>query len=245
MKAWLERISQERTGGKEGKQMDKWTSANQQFLIKLLDMGKTQAEIADIFGCSESAVSRKLRSLGIRTKRYWTPKEEAELKRLVSEKKTSAQIAKRLGRTQKAVSIKRVVLGIDAPATLSTKNPLHLAEVIKFRMAGWKLSEIAEVYGVKQPSVCSLLCKKGFKGRFWVRPKHTQKRKRWSEVEVAIVRKSVKKGLSPEEIQLKLQHRSVAAIRKRVLDMTRYWPTVEEQVEREHLRKKWMQWRVY
>lgn len=225
--------------------MDKWNSADKQFLMKLVDMGKTQAEIADIFGCAQATVSRKFRSLGIRAKQYWTPEAEAELKRLVSEKKTTAQIAKRLGRTKNAVVHKRIALGIETPVKLSAKNPLHLAEVIKFRMAGWKISEIAEVYGVKQWSVCYLLCQNGFKGRWRVRPKHTQKRKRWSEVELAIFRKSVKKGLSLEEIQLKLQHRSIAALGKKRTELTRYWLTPEQQAERTHLREKWMQWRVY
>ena len=219
--------------------MDKWNSADKQFLMKLVDMEKTHSEIADIFGCSQSTVSRKLRRLGIRASRYWTPEEEAKLKQLIiSEKKTTAQIAKILGRTAYAVSNKRIALGIDALATLSAKNPLHLAEVIKFRMAGWTLERIAEVYGVDVSCVSYVLCQNGFKGRWWVRRKHTKKRKRWSEVELAIVRKYVIKGLSPEEIQLKLQHRSVAAIRKKVMDMTRYWPTPEQEAEQEAERER-------
>ena len=157
--------------------MDKWASVDKQFLMKLVDMGKTHKGIADIFGCSQSAVSRKLQRLGIRAERYWTPEAEAELKQLISEMKTTAEIAKILGRTNYAVNNKRVVLGIDAPAKLSAKNPLHLAEVIKFRMAGWKLSEIAEVYGVDPSCVSYVLRKNGFKGFWWVRKKHTKKRK--------------------------------------------------------------------
>ena len=218
--------------------MDKWTSADKQFLMKLVDMGKTHAEIADIFSISQSTVSRKLRRLGIRASRYWTPEDEAKLKQLISEKKTTPQIAKILGRTEYAVNNKRIALGIDALATLSAKNLLHLAEIIKFRMAGWTLERIAEVYGVDLSCVSYVLCQNGFKGRWWVRKKHPQKRKRWSEVELAIVRKYVIKGLSPEEIQLKLQHRSVAAIRKKVMDMTRYWPTPEQEAERERLNRK-------
>lgn len=138
--------------------MDKWASADKQFLKKLVDMGKTHSEIAEIFGCSQSAVSRKLQRLGIRVKRYWTIEEETKLKRLVSEKKTTPQIAKILGRTAYAVSNKRIALGIDALYKLSAKNPLHLAEIIKFRMAGWTLERIAEVYGVDKACVSYVLC---------------------------------------------------------------------------------------
>lgn len=218
--------------------MDKWASADKPFLEKLVDMGKTQAEIADIFSISQTTVSRKLRSLGIRAKRYWTSEEETKLKRLVSERKTTAQIAKILGRTKYAVNNRRVVLGIEAAVKLSAKNPMHLVEVIKFRMAGWTLSEIADVYGVDPAAVSDVLCQNGFKGRWWVRKKPTQKRKRWSEVELAIVRKYVLKGLSLEAIQLKLPHRSIAAIRKKRTEITRYWLTPEEQAERQCLNRK-------
>ena len=108
--------------------------------MKLVDMGKTHAEIADIFSISQSTVSRKLRRLGIRAQSVLdTRGRSGYSSNWFSEKKTTTQIAKILGRTEYAVSNKRIALGIDALATLSAKNPLHLAEVIKFRMAGWTL----------------------------------------------------------------------------------------------------------
>ena len=225
--------------------MDKWASVDNQFLMKLVDMGKTHAEIANIFGCSQSTVSRRLQRLGICAKRYWTPAEEAKLKQLISEKKKTPQIAKILGRTEYAVNNKRISLGIDAPVKLSTKNPLHLAEIIKFRMAGWTLERIAEVYEVDTASVSDVLCQNGFKGRWWVRKKHTKKREIWSEVELALLLKYFKKELSLEEIQLELPHRSIAALRKKRTEITRYWPTPEQRAEHKRLREKWMQWRVY
>ena len=137
-----------------------------------------------------------------------------------------------------SVDRKRIQLGINPPFKTSVNNPLCVAEFVKFKMAGWSLDKIAKVYGLSEARISAVLCKNGFKNFYWIRdnaPKHCR---RWSEMELALLRKSLKKGYSVERIHAELPHRSLAAIRKKCTEMTRHWITPEEQSERERMKEK-------
>ena len=80
----------------------------------------------------------------------WTAIEDNTLRKLVAEGKTASEIAKVLtNRTIYAIQNRRGILGIHRPYKLSTRTPQYIAEVIKFKMAGWTHAEIAEVYPEK------------------------------------------------------------------------------------------------
>ena len=69
----------------------------------------------------------------------WTEAEITQLKQLVDERKTVNQIAIIMGKTPTSINTTKIRYGIRKPMPLSHKNPLHLAEIMKFKMAGWTL----------------------------------------------------------------------------------------------------------
>ena len=169
----------------------------------------------------------------------WTAREDNLLRKLVAEGKTNSEIANILThRTVSAIYSRKSVLGILQPCKFSPRDPHILAQVIKFKMAGWTHVEIAKVFNVDVSSVSYVLCQNGMCKFHWVRGKHKKPRQYWSETEVALLRKYLKKGLSFEQIYLKFWYRSQASIRSKIAKITRYWPTPAELAERERLRRK-------
>ncbi len=169
----------------------------------------------------------------------WTAAEDNTLRKLVAEGKTAADIAKVLtNRTIYAIHNRRGILGIHRPYKLSPRNPLRIAEVIKFKMAGWTHAEIAKVYCVSPAEVSSVLCSNGMQKFLWIRRKHDKPRRYWSETEVALLRKYLKKGYSLQQICSKFPARSPNSVRSKVIRITRYWLTPEQLAEREQLNRK-------
>ena len=183
---------------------------------------------------------------GPMTWKKWTPKEDARLKSLVGEGKPVREIAKILQRTEYSVNNRMGVLRIYKHRKFTSRNPVLVAELIKFRMLGWKVDDIARVYGVRATNVSRILCRKGFKGK-WTKPQpknHTNYRY-WSEVELALLRKLLKKKYSTERIHREMPHRSLRVVQYQARKMTQYWLSDEEQAERKRLRKKEKQWRIW
>ena len=99
---------------------------------------------------------------------------------------------------------------------------------------------------VEATDVSRILCRKGFKGK-WAKPKpkkHTNYRY-WSEVELASLRKLLKKKYSTRRIHREMPHRSLKVVQYQARKMTQYWLSDEEQAERKRLRKKEKQWRIW
>ena len=179
-----------------------------------------------------------------KTWRKWTEDEDALLKRLADADKTNAEIASVItDRTERAIVDRKHRLGIYKTYSLSPRNPRHVAALIKFKMAGWTLDRIAKVYNCCPTWVSKVLCQNGYKRFVSVQPKKKNFWARWSELELALLRKYLKKGYSVERIHAELPHRSLAAIRKKCTEVTRHWITPDEQSERAALKRKGL--RVY
>ena len=171
----------------------------------------------------------------------WTDTEIARLKQLVDDGNlTIPEIAADLGRAVSGVADKKRRLGLCTPRKFSTYCPKVLAGIIKFKMAGWNLTEIAKVYGVGEPRISGILCANGFKHFLCARPQRTQPFRPWSEFELAGLRRDIKKGYSFERICAQRPHRAPTAIRKRARKMTRYWLSPEQRAEREQARRRFL-----
>ena len=171
--------------------------------------------------------------------RKWTESERIQLKQLVKERKSAQAISDIMGRSLAAVVNAKKRLGLHKPMTLSPNEHLHIAEIIKFKMAGWNLEQIGKVYGLTESHVSSILVKNGL---LWKRGKLHQL---WSEYELHRLRKYCKKGYNLNRICTYFPNHSRKAVRARIDKMTRYWFTPEEKAERKRLRKKEMELRVY
>ena len=178
-----------------------------------------------------------------KTWRKWTAGEERLLRSLVAEGKGAKEIGRILGRTPVAIDNKKKLLGICNTLKPCEPQLLLLAEVIKFRMAGWKLSDISTVLGVHASDLSQMLGQHGFKGFWCVREKPTAPYRYWDAVELHLFRKYLKKGFSAQRIHAEFPHRSLAAIRAKRTEMTRHWITPDEQSERAALKRKRL--RVY
>ena len=171
----------------------------------------------------------------------WTDTEVARLKQLVDDGNlTIAEIAADLGRAVRGVSDKKKQLGLCTPRKYSTYCPKTLAGIIKFKMAGWNIVEIAKVYGVNPSRISGILCASGFKGFLWARPQRIQPHRPWSEFELAGLRRDIKKGYSLKRICAQRLHRTPGGIRKRARKMTRYWLSPEQLAEREQARRRFL-----
>ena len=175
----------------------------------------------------------------------WTETEKTQLKRLVNERKTVKEIMRIMGRSRGAVDKAKTRYGIYKPMTLSPHNPLHVAEVIKFKMAGWTLEQIGEVYGFTTSHVSQVLTRNGMVGFIPINDQCEKPRHIWSEYELHRLRKYCKKGYSLDRICTYYPNRTRRAIEVRIQKMTRYWMTPEQQEARRLAKEKEWQWRVY
>ena len=159
----------------------------------------------------------------------WTNTEIARLKQLVDDGNLKiAEIAADLGRAVSGVTDMKRRLGLCTPRKSSTYCPKTLAGIIKFKMAGWNLKEIAKVHGLSESRISGILCANGFKHFLWATPQYTQPFRPWSEFELAGLRRDIKKGYSFERICAQRPHRAPTAIRHRIWQMTRYWLSPEQ-----------------
>ena len=169
----------------------------------------------------------------------WTNTEIARLKQLVDDGNLkTAEIAADLGRSAASISDKKLRLGLCTQhRKFSWSDPGLLAEIIKFKMVGWRHADIAKVYGVHEMCISHMLRRNGFNRFLSVRP--TQLRK-WSEFELAGLRRDIKKGYSFERICAHLPRRTPEAVKYRIWQMTRYWLSPEQLAEREQARRRFL-----
>lgn len=179
-----------------------------------------------------------------RHKAKWTPQEDARLKQLLSESRTLKEIGRILNRSEVGVQRRKECLGLKRiPVKFSRHDPADIAQLVKFKMAGWTHERIGNVFGTKTSYISNLLTVNGFKRFCEVRPDRSGSCPRWTELELNTLRKCLQRKTSLLEIYRKLPRRSRHAIRQQSRKMTRYWLSPAEQVERQRSRKK--QLRVY
>ena len=160
----------------------------------------------------------------MRARKEWTDEDVIYLQELVIARRPVKHIARILGRTYFSVQAKKSAMNFKKPAILSAKNPSNVAEIVKFRMAGWKLREIARIFRCDVVLILGILKSSGF-DRFIKanRQFETEKYRRWDEIDLALMRKYCKKGYSFDFLCAQFPDRSVTAVRYRIQRMTRYW----------------------
>ena len=100
--------------------------------------------------------------LDVQKRKRWTPEEDLKLKRYFDFGcYTSAEIAEKLGRKKSAVDARKNKLGLTK-IKLSAKNPSDVAQILKFRLAGWTQKEIGKVFGVTHSYISEILRLNGF-----------------------------------------------------------------------------------
>lgn len=176
----------------------------------------------------------------------WTAIEVNLLKQYCGERKSVKEIANLLKRPYTGVTDKKSRLGITKPNRLSSSDPKLIAQLIKFRLAGWAVYEIAEVFDVTQSNISTILISNGFKRVF---PHASRKRvsscEKWDELDTHLLRKYLRKGYSIDRLCRYFPYRSEVAVRGKIKKLTRYWISDEEQADRKRIRAKELEWRVY
>lgn len=230
---------------KQGKKL--WTNKEVARLRKLVKAGKSDEDIALLLGRSKCSVFHKRKySLRIDIRKHWTDAEDARLKVLLTTTdKPISEIAKQMNRTESSIERRKERLGIRrVEFNLDKHSPIHVAQLVKFKLAGWTHKEIADVWGIRFDSqISNVLRFHGFH-RFCacVGKKEQQL---WSEVETHLLRKYLKKGMSLSKIYRKFPHRSPSSIGSKARAITKHWRSIEERMEDQKRREKWMKWRVY
>ncbi|RKU26773.1 hypothetical protein C6499_12740 [Candidatus Poribacteria bacterium] len=179
-----------------------------------------------------------------RYKNSWTPEEDGILKKCVSEGMISKEIQPYIPkRGVEAIAARRRTLGLKKPDPVFPQDdPATVAQIVKFRMADWRLEDIEAVTGVCRTRLSWLVVRQGIRVRPVVKMPASNKQ-RWTEVEIGALRRCLRKKMSLDSLCLEFPHRTARAIQKKAYQITRYWLLDEEHAERERLRKK--QLRVY
>ena len=181
----------------------------------------------------------------------WTSLEIKRLTQLVHAGKTNRQIAEVLERSiNSIVGQRRRLRLITKPHKLNHRDPKLIAQIIKFRMAGWQSKEVAEIFGVKRHSIAKITQRAGLSKRLPFKRPFKKQWLQWTDIEMARLRKLCGhfhmlgfKDKHYSQIARHFPNRTRSAVRQRANAMMRYWITPEQIRERQRARKK--QLRVY
>lgn len=174
-------------------------------------------------------------------RRKWTPAEDLKLQRYFAFGcYTSAEIAEKLGRKKSAIDARKHKLGLTR-TKVSAKNPSDVAQILKFRLAGWTQKEIGAVFGVTHSHISFVLRENGFVHFLKKYPKKKRYKNTWTDVELAILRKYLLRGYTTAEIhQQVLPQRTLYAISQKRAKMTRYWVPKAELEEKQQQQRRWV-----
>ena len=180
-----------------------------------------------------------------RYKNSWTPEEDQLLKKCVSEGMISKEIAPLLpNRSFHAITSRRASLKLKRPSVVFPKSdPATVAQIVKFRMAGWRLVDIERVTGVTPERLCKLVCDAGIRGLRPVHRKHAKRKPPWTELELVSLRRCLQRKMPMALLRYEFPNRTEFAIKKKASEMKRYWLSDAEKEKRRRQREK--QWRVY
>ena len=227
----------------------KWSDPEDTLLKKLVLHGNlSDAEISKIMPRSKDAIMRRRKyTLGIDKRVRWTADEDARLAQLLAGEKSLSEIGKLLNRSEGAVERRKERLGLKrVPVKLSKHTPADIAQLVKFKLAGWTHKAIAQIFEVHTSCISNLLIANGFMYFCSVSRNARRSHSDWTELEAHRLRKCLKRGnLSLQQIYLEFPHKSKNAIHFKIKQITRYWLSPAEEAERKRLREKHMRWRVY
>lgn len=226
----------------------RWNDQEDTLLKKLSLQNMSDMEIAKVMDRSKNAIlQRRKYVLGIDIRVRWTAAEDARLAQLlISTDKTLSEIGKLLNRSEHAVGRRKERLGLkEARGKLCKNNALDIAQLIKFKMAGWTHEAIAKVFQTHPSYISNLLTANGFM-YFCSNTQNARKAySDWTEFETHRLRKGLKLGISLYEIYLQFPDRSRNEIHFKIREITRYWPSPAVRAKRKRQREKQLEWRVY
>lgn len=226
----------------------KWTNQEDTLLKQLSLQNMPDAEIAPLMRRSKNAImQRRKYVLGIDIRVHWTSDEDAQLAQLLTDTdKTLSEIGRFLNRSEHAVGRRKERLGLkDARGKLCKNNPVHIAQLVKFKMAGWTHQAIAKVFDTETSYISNLLTANGYMHFCSTFQNARKKYSHWTEIEVHRLRKCLERDVPLLQIYRSFPHRSKNAIHFKIKQMTRYWLSPAELAERKRLREKSRKWRVY
>ena len=153
------------------------------------------------------------------TRRYknsWTPEEDALLRKCVAAGMQNTEIAPKFpNRTLAAVGSRRAFLKCKGPLVIFPQDdPATVAQIVKFRMAGWRLKDIENATGVNTARLSWLQARAGIKLPPVIRMPATNK-DRWTSEEVARLRKAILECLPISECFAMFPNRTPAAVGKK------------------------------
>ena len=237
-----------------------WKDTDTTTLKHLAAQELTPEAIAERMNRSASTIRIKAKDFGIRFRHpdqrsYWTP-EEIEKLRIYTEKgMLDSEIANALGRSAEAIEHKRVRMGFKKPYKTSIFEPDTLAQIIKFKMAGWSHERIGKAFGVGAARISNILLRYGFYrfGDCRYHP-HDRQHNRWTELETHRLRKlckrQYKKGFTERDwryIAAQFPTRTRHSVQTKACQLMKYWATPEECEKdrqfRAYVKEKWL--RVY
>lgn len=199
-----------------------WTPERIEILKKGVDAEKSDTEIATELGIAPHQVQKYRKNvLKIDYRKMWTPEDITTLKKYIADGVPLEDIAIRMNRTLGSVQRRKEKLFLRyEPVTLSKHCPKTVAQLLKFKMAGWTHERIAEVFGLKQGGQIShVLIANGYHRFCGVVGEKTWVR--WTAPEVETLRDCIEKEMSQQEIQSLLPNRSLPAIRKKIRQLRR------------------------
>ena len=231
--------------GKPAKKNRKaWSTAETQTLKTLAAQGLTPEAIAEKMNRSHQTIRRKAKYFGIAfchpgKREYWTAADIEKLRVCTEKGMLDSEIANALGRSATAVEHKRTKMNLRKPYKTSIFEPDTLAQVIKFKMAGWSHERIGKAFGVGVARISNILLRYEFYrfGDCWYHP-HGRQIKYWTEIEIHRLRKlckrHYKKGFTERDwryIAYQFPNRTLHAVQKKACRLMRYWETPEQIAE--------------
>ena len=195
-----------------------WTPERVATLKKGIAAGKSDTEIAAELGAATHQVQQyRKKHLKIDYRKTWTPEDVAALKKHIANGKPLEKIAALMNRTVSSLQRKKEKLKLRyEPVIISKHCAKTLAQLIKFKMAGWSNDRIAKAFGLKSGGeISNVLRYNGFSS--WkLKPKGSRTgipTPEWTEVELHLLRKGLERGDSLTELQEALRRRSEHGIR--------------------------------
>ena len=177
----------------------------------------------------------------------WTDLEIRHLKQLIAEGKTNREIAAILERSFYSITSQRQRQRlVTQPKKMDWRDPILIAQIVKFRMAGWQTKDIAKAFDVGHHTITKMLCKTGLSKCVFRKRRLTKPYLFWTEIEMARLRKICGHfhmlGFTEQRWEHLARHfpnRTKGAVRQRANAMMRYWRSPDEIKERQYLRAKY------
>ena len=187
-------------------------------------------------------MSKKIDVKRNRTWTKWTPQEDDLIRKSVDNGLRVQEIVPLLPhRSESSIRKRRTVLGCRCPPKCTSyQNLVFVAQIVKFRYAGWSLANIAEVMGIQHISRLSrVVHQAGFTLKISRNtPRGYRKYQYWRGWEDTLLLRKLRQGTHKEQIFKLFRHRSRMSVEKRIHNLTKYWLSDAEQAERCALQKR-------